>query len=169
MAGQEKEFKAALLKLRGKDADIFHEASEIQASIEILQNLPKVRMLDLFDSKYIRSVIIGVGLMVFQQFGGINGINFYASETFVAAGMSSGDIGTIAYAITQVPITVVGAILMDKSGRRPLIMASAAGTFLGCFLTGTSFFLKVNYPNYKCIYCSQSPSFLPKLKSDLVQ
>lgn len=30
---------------------------------------------------------IGVSLMVFQQFVGINGIGFYASETFVKAGM----------------------------------------------------------------------------------
>ncbi|KAL2628142.1 hypothetical protein AAZV13_07G215300 [Glycine max] len=33
-------------------------------------------------------------------------------------------------------------MLMDKSGRRPLIMASASGTFLGCFITGVAFFLK---------------------------
>lgn len=43
-----------------------------------------------------------MGLMVFQQFGGINGIGFYSSETFVAAGFSSGKAGTIAYAIIQV-------------------------------------------------------------------
>jgi len=80
--------------------------------------------------------------MVCQQFGGINGISFYVSETFVSAGLSSGKIGTIAYALIQVPITIVGAILMDKSGRRPLLMVSASGTFLGCFLTTISFFLK---------------------------
>ncbi|KAI3469466.1 hypothetical protein Pfo_026129 [Paulownia fortunei] len=140
--GLQKEFELALCKLRGKDADVSQEAAEIQASIDTLQDLPKVRMLDLFDVKYMRPVIVGVGLMVFQQFGGINGIGFYSSETFVAAGFSSGKIGTIAYAIIQVPITVVGAILMDRSGRRPLLMVSATGTFLGCILTGASFFLK---------------------------
>lgn len=30
---------------------------------------------------------IGVGLMVFQQFGGINGICFYASSIFASAGI----------------------------------------------------------------------------------
>ncbi|KAG5559993.1 hypothetical protein RHGRI_003318 [Rhododendron griersonianum] len=139
--GKKKEFEAALRKLRGKDADISREAAEIQAYIEDLQSLPKSRMTDLFDRKYIRSVIIGVGLMFFQQFGGINGVSFYVSETFAAAGIS-GNVGTIAYAIIQVPVTLLGAILMDKSGRRPLLMVSATGTFLGCILTGTSFFLK---------------------------
>ncbi|TYI92334.1 hypothetical protein E1A91_D02G062200v1 [Gossypium mustelinum] len=136
--GQNKEFQVALRKLRGKDADITQEAAEIQMYIETLQSLPKTRMLDLFQPKYIRSVMIGVALMVFQQFGGINGISFYASETFASAGKA----GTIAYACVQVPITVVGAMLMDKSGRRPLIMVSATGTFLGCFMSGTSFYLK---------------------------
>ncbi|XP_059449292.1 sugar transporter ERD6-like 16 [Corylus avellana] len=140
--GHQKEFQAALKRLRGKNADITCEAAEIQDYIETLKSLPKAKLMDLFQSKHIRSVIIGIGLMICQQFVGINGIGFYASETFASAGLSSGKIGTIAYACVQVPITLVGAILMDKSGRRPLIMTSATGTFLGCFLAGTSFILK---------------------------
>ncbi|KAJ4969040.1 hypothetical protein NE237_015741 [Protea cynaroides] len=139
--GLHKEFEVAMQKLRGKDADITQEAAEIQDNILTIQSLPKARMLDLFQQKYIRSVIIGVGLMVAQQFGGINGIGFYVSETFTAAG-SSGKTGTIAYACVQFPITFLGAILIDRAGRRPLIMAAAIGTFSGCFLTGMSFFLK---------------------------
>ncbi|KAJ8437546.1 hypothetical protein Cgig2_011570 [Carnegiea gigantea] len=55
----QKEFEVALQKLRGKDANIIKEAAEIQ---------------------------IGVGLMIFQQFGGINGICFYESNIFETAG-----------------------------------------------------------------------------------
>jgi SP family facilitated glucose transporter-like MFS transporter 8 len=141
-AGHEKEFRVALQKLRGKDADITNEADGIQVSIQALEILPKARIQDLVSKKYGRSVIIGVSLMVFQQFVGINGIGFYASETFVKAGFTSGKLGTIAIACVQVPITVLGTILIDKSGRRPLIMISAGGIFLGCILTGTSFLLK---------------------------
>ncbi|KAL1358399.1 sugar transporter ERD6-like 16 [Arachis hypogaea] len=140
--GREKEFQLALRRLRGKDADISHEAQEILDYIESLQSLPKAKLLDLFQSKYMRSLVIGVGLMVCQQASGINGIGFYASETFVASGLSSGKVGTIAYALIQVPFTALGAILMDKTGRRPLITVSASVTFLGCFITGIAFFLK---------------------------
>ncbi|XP_065034778.1 sugar transporter ERD6-like 16 isoform X2 [Musa acuminata AAA Group] len=140
--GNQKEFTAALQKLRGEDADITQEAEEIQEYIEDLQTLPKAGIQDLFQSIYIRSVIVGVGLMVFQQIGGINGVGFYASEIFVSAGFSSGKLGTILMGSIQVPITMVGAILMDRSGRIPLLMVSASGTFIGCFITGTSFYLK---------------------------
>ncbi|KAH1102623.1 hypothetical protein AAZX31_13G195000 [Glycine max] len=140
--GREKEFQLALRRLRGKDVDISDEAAEILDSIETLRSLPKIKLLDLFQSKHVRSVVIGVGLMVCQQFVGINGIGFYTAETFIAAGLSSGKAGTIAYACLQVPFTVLGAILMDKSGRRPLMMVSATGTFLGCFIAAIAFFLK---------------------------
>ncbi|PPS19964.1 hypothetical protein GOBAR_AA00597 [Gossypium barbadense] len=109
--GDQKEFHAALRELRGKDADITEEAEEIQEYIETLQSLPKTTIWDLFQKQYIKSVI----------FGGINGVSFYASQTFALAGLSSAKAGTVAYACVQV---------------------SSAGTFLGCFLAGTSFYFK---------------------------
>ncbi|CAI0406072.1 unnamed protein product [Linum tenue] len=120
--GRQKEFEVALQKLRGKDADIVEEAAEIKEYIETLDRLPKVKLLDLFNKRYLRSVIIGVGLMVAQQFGGINGVCFYVSNIFKSAGFSP-SVGTITYAILQV---------------------SGSGLVLACLITGLSFYLKVN-------------------------
>ncbi|KAA0049429.1 sugar transporter ERD6-like 16 isoform X1 [Cucumis melo var. makuwa] len=100
--GEEKEFLSALQRLRGKNVNISAEAIEIQDYIETMRSLPKVKLVDLFQSIYVRPLMIGVGLMMFQQFGGINGIGFFASETFASAGPSAGKIGTIAYACIQV-------------------------------------------------------------------
>ncbi|XP_044500947.1 sugar transporter ERD6-like 7 [Mangifera indica] len=141
--GKGKEFEAALRKLRGKDADISHEASEIQDYIETLERLPKARVLDLFQRRYLRSVTIGVGLMFFQQFGGINGICFYTSYIFESAGFSS-SIGTITYAVLQVIVTALNAAIIDRAGRKPLLLISATGLVTGCLLTGVSFYLKVH-------------------------
>ncbi|KAE8675355.1 Sugar transporter ERD6-like 16 [Hibiscus syriacus] len=112
--GKWKECEASLQRLRGNNADISDEANEIK---------------------------VGVGLMVLQQFGGVNGIAFYASSIFISAGFSS-SVGMIAMVVVQVPMTALGVVLLDKSGRRLLLLVSAAGTCLGCFLVGLSFFLQ---------------------------
>ncbi|XP_060180305.1 sugar transporter ERD6-like 7 [Lycium barbarum] len=139
--GHQKEFELALRRLRGKDADISEEAAEIQDYIETLEKLPKVNLFDLFQRRYSSSLIVGVGLMVFQQFGGINGICFYTGSIFESSGFPS-DIGTIIYAIIQVPITALGAALIDRAGRKPLLLVSGTGLVIGCILTAISYYLK---------------------------
>ncbi|KAL3517523.1 hypothetical protein ACH5RR_020112 [Cinchona calisaya] len=141
--GRQKEFEAALQKLRGSKADISEEAVEIQDYIETLQRLPKASIVDLFQRRYLRSVTIGVGLMVVQQFGGINGVCFYTSSIFETAGFNPA-VGTITYAILQVVITGLGATLIDRAGRKPLLLVSGAGLVIACLLTGISFYLKVH-------------------------
>ena len=54
----------------------------------------------------------------------------------------SGSIGMIAMVAVQIPMTALGVLLMDKSGRRPLLLISASGTCLGCFLAALSFTLQ---------------------------
>ncbi|OAY49640.1 sugar transporter ERD6-like 7 [Manihot esculenta] len=141
--GREKQFETALKTLRGKDTDISHEAAEIKDYIETLERLPKAKLLDLFQRRYLRSVIIGVGLMFFQQFGGINGVCFYVSNIFESAGFSA-TIGTITYAIIQVVVTALNTTVIDKGGRRPLLLVSASGLVTACAITAISFYLKAN-------------------------
>ncbi|XP_074268829.1 sugar transporter ERD6-like 16 [Silene latifolia] len=140
--GDREECEKSLSKLRGKDAHISYEIAQIQESLDIVQHLPKAGIMDLFQKRYIRSVIISVGLMAFQQCGGVNGIGFYASEIFLAAGNSSAKVGVALYAFIQIPINIMTSFLIDKTGRRPLILFATSGVTFACLLTGTCFLLK---------------------------
>ncbi|XP_050941122.1 sugar transporter ERD6-like 7 isoform X2 [Cucumis melo] len=140
---RQKEFEMALRKLRGEDVDVSQEAAEIQDFVTTLEQLPKPKVTDLFQRMYLRSVIIGVGLMVCQQFGGINSICFYVANIFESAGFSV-FVGTISYAIIQVVVTGIGGLLMDKAGRKPLLLVSASGLVLGCTLDAIAFYLREN-------------------------
>ncbi|CAL5193615.1 unnamed protein product [Lathyrus oleraceus] len=141
--GLTKDFVAALQILHGKDADISQEAKEIQDYITSLEQLAKPKVLDLFQKRYLRSLTIGVGLMVCQQFGGINGVGFYASSIFDLAGFPSVT-GTILFAILQIVITGVGAALIDKAGRKPLLLVSGSGLVTGSIFTAVAFYLKAH-------------------------
>ncbi|XP_076907557.1 sugar transporter ERD6-like 5 [Bidens hawaiensis] len=118
----------------------------VQDFTETLHQLPETRVFDLFQPKYARSLTVGVGLMVLQQFGGVNAVAFYVDSIFISAGFAS-SIGSVATVIVQVPFSLLGVLLMDVSGRRPLLLVSAAGTCIGCFLTGISFLLQDLHTN----------------------
>ncbi|KAH9754754.1 Sugar transporter ERD6-like 5 [Citrus sinensis] len=104
--GKEKEFETTLQNLRGKGADISQEAAEIRDHIEISQKHSVARLLNLFQRRYANSLIIGVGLMLLQQFGGASAMAYYTSSIFEKAG-ASGSIGSRGIAIIQIfPINV---------------------------------------------------------------
>ncbi|XP_073221766.1 sugar transporter ERD6-like 5 isoform X4 [Cicer arietinum] len=90
----------ALQHLRGKNADVSQEATEIRDFTEAFQQQTEASIIALFQLQYLKSITVGVGLIILQQFGGVNGIAFYASSIFVSAGFSQ-SIGTIAMVTVQ--------------------------------------------------------------------
>lgn len=140
-AGKEEEFESALQKLRAKNADISREAEEIRDIIQTLEDDSETGILYLFQRKYASSLIIGVGLMLLQQLSGSSGVTYYASNIFERAGVSV-SVGTTALAVLMIPKALMGVVLVDRMGRRPLLMVSAIGMFLCSFLLGLSFCLQ---------------------------
>ncbi|KAK8576322.1 hypothetical protein V6N13_090796 [Hibiscus sabdariffa] len=139
--GRDKEMEAVLLCLRGNNADISDEAAEIKDYVESLKSFSEEGILDVFQKKYVRPLLIVVGLMVLINLGGLNGFLYYSDVILVSAGFSS-MVGLITLAATQTVVGILGTILIDKLGRRPLQLVSSAGVCFSCFLTGLSFFLK---------------------------
>ncbi|GMI65312.1 hypothetical protein like AT4G04760 [Hibiscus trionum] len=139
--GRDKELEAALLCLRGDKADISDEAAEIKDFVESLKSVSKEGILDIFQKKYAQPLLIVVGMFALMNLGGLNAFAYYSGVIFVSSGISS-MVGLIALAAVQTVTGILGTIVIDKSGRRPLLLVSSAGICFSCLLTGLSFFLK---------------------------
>ena len=74
-------------------------------------------------------VWIGIGLSVFQQFVGINVIFYYSSVLWQAVGFSEKDslAITVITSIVNIATTFIAIALIDRVGRRPLLLVGSAG------------------------------------------
>jgi SP family sugar:H+ symporter-like MFS transporter len=74
-------------------------------------------------------VWVGIGLSVFQQFVGINVIFYYSSVLWQAVGFSekSSLVITVITSVVNVVTTIVAILLIDRWGRRPLLLVGSAG------------------------------------------
>ncbi|RID64473.1 hypothetical protein BRARA_E03407 [Brassica rapa] len=136
--GGDEECKVVLQKLRGKEANVMKETREIMICVDATAN---VSMGSLFKKKYTRQLTIGVGLMLLQQLSGSAGISYYAGSIFELAGFPS-RIGMTVLSLVVVPKAILGLILVERWGRRPLLMVSALGLCLSCIFLALSFGLK---------------------------
>ncbi len=94
---------------------------------------------------YLRvAMIVGIGLAIAQQITGINTIIYYGPTIFKFAGMSSSSVAILAsvgVGVINVVMTVVSLQLIDRIGRRPLLLISLAGMTLSLFVLGLAFSL----------------------------
>jgi MFS transporter, SP family, arabinose:H+ symporter len=103
--------------------------------------LEEGRWSELFTSGYLRALVTGTLLAVFSQFSGINAIMYYAPEIFRAAG-SGRDLAftrTVTVGVVNLAFTFVAIGLVDKAGRKPLLIAGTLVQVASLFLVGLMF------------------------------
>jgi len=126
MRGQTAAAQQVMRRLRG-DAKVADQ--EIR---EIVQQLRKESgsgfALFKRSANFRRSVALGVALQIFQQLTGINVLMYYAPKVFEAAhfGVSASVWATTLVGLTNMAATGIAIALVDRWGRRPLLVASCA-------------------------------------------
>ncbi|WEG12868.1 sugar porter family MFS transporter [Pullulanibacillus sp. KACC 23026] len=89
--------------------------------------------------KWVRpALIVGVGLAVFQQIIGCNTVIYYAPTTITKVGLgdSAALLGTIGIGIINVIVTIFAIWLMDKLGRKKLLLIGSIGMAVCLFALG---------------------------------
>jgi sugar porter (SP) family MFS transporter len=109
------------------------DAQKIQAEVdEIIEHAKSGsgRFVDLISPTVLRVILCGVTLAVIQQITGINTVIYYAPTIFQQAGFHSAlssILATAGVGLVNVLMTIVSIPLLDKIGRRPLLLASLGG------------------------------------------
>jgi len=115
----------AILKTMG-DPDPEAELDSIQTAIRQEHATEHERV---FQWKYRYPLFLAISLGAFNQLAGINAILYYLNNIFAAAGFSqiSSDQQAIVIGATNLLFTIVGMSLIDKAGRKKLLLVGAAG------------------------------------------
>ncbi len=128
-----------VLQRARQTSDVSAEIAEIQQSMQqqgaggfkgLLQ--PALRM----------PMIVGLGLATFQQITGINTVIYYAPSIFKFAGITATGPAILAgAALTMVMwvFHVMAIFLLDRVGRRPLLLVGVAGQVVGLAILGAAF------------------------------
>jgi SP family arabinose:H+ symporter-like MFS transporter len=84
----------------------------------------------LFQSRYRLPIFLAIAIGVFNQLSGINAILYYLNDIFAKAGFDkvSSDLQAVAIGFTNLLFTMLGMSIIDKVGRKKLLLTGAVGT-----------------------------------------
>ncbi len=113
---------------------------EIRATLSA-DEIGRVRFRDLLEPGLARILVVGIVLAVYQQWCGINVIFNYAQEIFTAAGYGVSDVlfNIVVTGTVNLVFTFVAIRLVDRVGRKPLMIAGSAGLAVVFGLIGASY------------------------------
>jgi sugar porter (SP) family MFS transporter len=134
--GRESEALGVLSRVNTTDL----AAAEVSSIKEAL-TMEKGSLAELFRPGFRRALLIAVVLAILQQITGINAVLYYAPRIFERAGfsrMSAIGQSTIVGFVNML-FTIVAIVLVDRIGRKPLLLTAAGGMGVSLLLLGAAF------------------------------
>lgn len=135
--------------LRGAHYDCSQELADLQEQHEE-ERKNKISLIQALNRRATqKAIFISLGLMFFQQMSGINAVIFFTKSIFDAAksadsGGIDSSVATIIVGVMQVISVFVSSIIVDRLGRRLLLIPSSIFMIICTALLGVYFFMKEN-------------------------
>jgi MFS transporter, SP family, arabinose:H+ symporter len=97
---------------------------------ETLKTQSGIRKQSLFQARYRKPIFLAVSIGLFNQLSGINAILYYLNDIFARAGFNkvSSDMQAVVIGFTNFAFTLIAMRMIDRWGRKRLLLAGAAGT-----------------------------------------
>ncbi|XP_043595601.1 solute carrier family 2, facilitated glucose transporter member 1-like isoform X3 [Bombus pyrosoma] len=130
--GKDMEAQRALAWLRGT-IEVHDEMEEMRTEYESVKLVPKVTLKELFVNPSLRiPLMIAIMVMFAQQLSGINAVMFFSTKIFTMAQLdkTAAQNATMAVGAMNVVMTFVSLILVEKAGRKTLLLAGFSGMFI---------------------------------------
>ena len=140
MKGKEEEALRVMKKTSGEEFAI-SEMELIKLSLKSDTNKKKVQFKEIF-SPALRTVLtIGIVLAVLQQITGINSVFFYAPMIFEQSGLGvdASFSQAIYVGLINLVFTILAMTLIDKIGRKPLLIFGVTGIAISMFVLAYGF------------------------------
>lgn len=140
MQGKEEEALDILQKSNG-ELEGQTELNNIKSSLDEEANRPKASLSEIFKPAMTLVMTAGLIIAILQQITGINSVFFYANMIFEQTGIGTDASFTQAVfvGITNLLFTLVAMAVIDRLGRRPLMLIGVAGVVLSMFLLAYEF------------------------------
>jgi len=129
--GKEDRARAIFTRLAGKEA-VARLMQEVVATTGVATRPVRERFAALANPKLRYVLLVGVILAVAQQITGINAVYFYAPTIFEQSGVGrdAAFAQAASIGVTNVAVTIIAMLLIDRIGRRPLLLVGIAGVTL---------------------------------------
>jgi len=137
--GREKEANDILTKVN--PATVNNEMAAIKNSIETAKTQSRARLGELFKPALRLVLIIGLVVGILQQITGINAVFFYANTIFEQSGIGTDAAFTQAVwvGLINVVFTLIAMAIIDRFGRKPLLLIGTAGIAVSMFIAAYGF------------------------------
>ncbi|MHC1562699.1 sugar porter family MFS transporter [Actinomycetospora sp. C-140] len=139
--GQLEQAGVVLANVLGTTAEaVRHKVGEIAETLD-REEKPSLRDLRGHAAGLRPIVWVGILLSVFQQFVGINVIFYYSTTLWQAVGFSESDsfLASVINALINVLSTVVAILIVDRVGRKPMLLGGSAGMFVTLTIMAIAF------------------------------
>ena len=134
----------SVLQMTG-DENYERDLQEIVESIDVEQKQAAEK---LFSKRYAFPIFLAVSIGMFNQLSGINAILYYLNDIFRHAGFSriSGNLQAVAIGATNLAFTMIAMSVIDKIGRKTLLLVGSVGT-AACLAGVSAIFFSHSHEN----------------------
>lgn len=141
--GRSSQVVDSLRRLRTNGSDVESELKELEERAEKAKTEPGFSIEQLKRADVTKPFIIATMLMFFQQFSGINAVLFYSTDIFKSAGSSMNPmVSAVIIAVVLAVSVVVAAFMIDKFGRKILLLVSGVGMCVSLVALGYFYYDK---------------------------